>query len=166
MASILDRYGIKEVADVTFYTIKNGKPDVPVLFLDTLKVSTVEQTAEQADARGGKGNPKLITWDYGKEISVTMEDALFSPKSMNILFGKEGASLDKTVQWVEKVVPVKFNSQGSLPGYVTVEVYDKDHGFVKKKVATDNLPAAGEIGWPSYMAMNGFSHFLFSFRLL
>ena len=74
MASILDRYGIKEVADVTFYEIKDdGTPGKPVLFLDTLKVSTIEQTAETADARGGKGNPKLITWDYGKEITVTIE---------------------------------------------------------------------------------------------
>lgn len=64
MASILDRYGIKEVADVTFYEIdESGKPSKPVLFLDTLKVSTIEQTSEQVDARGGKGNPKLITWD-------------------------------------------------------------------------------------------------------
>lgn len=64
MASILDRYGIKEVADVTFYTIKDdGSRGVPVLYLDTLKVSTIEQTAETADARGGKGNPKLISWD-------------------------------------------------------------------------------------------------------
>ena len=64
MASILDRYGIKEVADVTFYEInQDGTPGKPVLFLDTLKVSTIEQTAETADARGGKGNPKLITWD-------------------------------------------------------------------------------------------------------
>jgi hypothetical protein len=88
MASILDRYGIKEVADVTFYKINDdGTPGAPVLFLDTLKVSTIEQTAEQADARGGKGNPKLITWDYGKEITVTIEDALFSPKSMSIMLG-------------------------------------------------------------------------------
>lgn len=29
----------------------------------TLKVSTIEQTAETTDARGGKGNAKLITWD-------------------------------------------------------------------------------------------------------
>ena len=42
MASILDRYGIKEVADVTFYKIdSNGQPAEPVLYLDTLKVSTV-----------------------------------------------------------------------------------------------------------------------------
>lgn len=64
MASILDRYGIKEVADVTFYKIgDDGKPAYPVLYLDTLKVSTIEQTAEQAEARGGKGNPPLIIWD-------------------------------------------------------------------------------------------------------
>lgn len=88
MASILDRYGIKEVADVTFYKLDAaGKPAYPVLYLDTLKVSTIEQTAEQAEARGGKGNPPLIIWDYGKEINVTLEDALFSAKSMAIMFG-------------------------------------------------------------------------------
>ena len=88
MASILDRYGIKEVADVTFYKIESdGSMGAPVLFLDTLKVSTIEQTAEQAEARGGKGNPPLIIWDYGKEINVTLEDALFSAKSMAIMFG-------------------------------------------------------------------------------
>ena len=56
MASILDRYGIKEGCDVTFYDIDNsGNPTSPVLYLDTLKVSTVEQTAENTSARGGKG---------------------------------------------------------------------------------------------------------------
>ena len=88
MANILERYGIKEVADMTFYHIgSNGMPEYPVLYLDTLKVSTIEQTAEQAEARGGKGNPPLIIWDYGKEITVTLEDALFSAKSMAIMFG-------------------------------------------------------------------------------
>ena len=88
MANILERYGIKEVADMTFYHIAStGKPDYPVLYLDTLKVSTIEQTAEQSEARGGKGNPPLIIWDYGKEITVTLEDALFSAKSMAIMFG-------------------------------------------------------------------------------
>lgn len=89
MASILDKYGIKEVADITFYHIdsKSGKPDYPVLYLDTAKTSTIEVTAETTDARGGKGNPKLISWDYGKEITVTLEDALFSARSMAIMFG-------------------------------------------------------------------------------
>lgn len=88
MASILDRYGIKEVADVTFYELNEaGEPMHPVLYLDTLKVSTIEQTAELGEARGGKGNAALIAWDYGKEITVTLEDALFSAKSMAIMFG-------------------------------------------------------------------------------
>ena len=64
MASILDRYGIKEVADVTFYKIQSdGSIGAPVLYLDTLKVSTIEESASSTDATGGKGNAKLITWD-------------------------------------------------------------------------------------------------------
>ena len=92
MANILDAYGIKEVADVTMYEIIEDSTTgaityKPVLFLDTLKVSTIEQTAEQTSARGGKGNPELIVWDYGKEITLNLEDALFSPQSMNIMYG-------------------------------------------------------------------------------
>ena len=111
MASILDRYGIKEVADVTFSEIgESGAPKCPVLYLDTLKVSTIEQTAEEAEARGGKGNAALIAWDYGKEINVTLEDALFSAKSMAIMFGNgtvgeydgSDAYIMKTEQFVAK----------------------------------------------------------------
>lgn len=48
----------------TFYHIADdGNPDYPVLYLDTLKVSTTEQTGEQAEARGGKGNAPIIMWD-------------------------------------------------------------------------------------------------------
>lgn len=96
MASILDRYGIKEVADVQFFNIDKttGKPGNLVLYLDTLKVSTIEQTADNVEARGGKGNPALISWDYNKEINVTLEDALFSAKSMAIMFGDGTVSSD------------------------------------------------------------------------
>ena len=88
MVDILARYGIKEVADVTFYKIlQGGGIGAPVLYLDTLKVSTTEQTAENTSARGGKGNAELVMWDYGKEIKVTLEDALFSAKSMAIMYG-------------------------------------------------------------------------------
>lgn len=81
---------------VTFYDVNDdGSRGAPVLYLDTLKVSTIEQTAEEAEARGGKGNPPLIIWDYGKEITVTLEDALFSVKSMAIMFG-DGTADDLT----------------------------------------------------------------------
>ena len=88
MASILDKYGIKEVADVVFYELDSkGAPSAPALYLDSLKVSTIEQSAETVDATGGKGNVKLLTWDTNKEIKLTLEDALFSAKSLGIMFG-------------------------------------------------------------------------------
>lgn len=125
MASILDRYGIKEVADVTFYKLVNGQPTIPVLYLDTLKVSTLEQTAENTSARGGKGNPELIMWDYGKEITVTLEDALFSAKSMAIMFGSVDADGDQVIGNVTSIkktilvdenatsAPTKFKVNGN-----------------------------------------------------
>ena len=47
--------GIKEVADCVFYKIDptTGGPGAPVLYLDSLKVSTVEQTASSVYAQGG-----------------------------------------------------------------------------------------------------------------
>ena len=108
--NILDRYGIKEVCDFTFYRIeKGGEVGAPVLYLDTLKVSTSEQTADNTSARGGKGNPELITWDFGKEINVTLEDALFSAKSMAIMYGSvtaDGeADIDTTKAKITRTVP-------------------------------------------------------------
>lgn len=103
MASIFDHYGIKEVADVTFYKINaDGSKGAPVLYLDTLKVSTIEQTASSADARGGKGNPKLVSWDFGKEINVNLTDALFSPASMAIMFGgKDGVGTEDSTEIIK-----------------------------------------------------------------
>ena len=139
MASILDRYGIKEVADVTFYEIKDdGTPGKPVLFLDTLKVSTIEQTAETADARGGKGNPKLITWDYGKEITVNIEDALFSPKSMAIMLG-DGQVAQGSGAFIRKTAVIRMGkaSDGKikmLNDYVVADVYDATEGSKRVKL--------------------------------
>lgn len=115
--NILDRYGIKEVADVTFYeTTQSGEPGAPVLYLDTLKVSTIEQTAESTSARGGKGNPELIMWDYGKEITVTLEDALFSAKSMALMYGVDinnTSDFGKETTILKTVKPSQVSSDGS-----------------------------------------------------
>ena len=157
MASILDRYGIKEVADVTFYKLNDdGTQGDPVLFLDTLKVSTIEQTAEQADARGGKGNPKLITWDYGKEITVNIEDALFSPKSMAIMMGT-GTVGAKASGTMKRTIMARVNdSSGSgAIDYLVADVYDPiEKGAVRKKIdmttaQPDGNPRAGMINWSS-----------------
>lgn len=126
MANILDQYGIKEVADVTLYKInEDGSKGAPVLFLDTLKVSTVEQTAEQTEAKGGKGNSPLIIWDYGKEITVTLEDALFSPKSMAVMFG-DGSAVDSLALATATVAQMKrLIADYSAPSNATVVYWDE-----------------------------------------
>ena len=88
MAAILDKYAIKEVADVMFYELDSaGAPSAPVLYIDTAKVTTISQSAEQVEARGGKSNVKLLSWDTNKELTLELTDALFSAKSLGIMFG-------------------------------------------------------------------------------
>lgn len=140
MANILDRYGIKEVADVVFYDIdSNGKPKNPVLYLDTLKVSTIEQTAEEAEARGGKGNAALIAWDYGKEITVTLEDALFSAKSMAIMFGNgkvknfTSPEPSNSGSFIMKTIQISTDEAGKVPAAEWVAPDGKKHTMLNPK---------------------------------
>ena len=142
MASILDRYGIKEVADVVFCKInEDGSRGAPVLYLDTLKVSTIEQTAETSDARGGKGNPKLVSWDYGKEINVSLEDALFSAKSMSIMFG-DGETPDEIAKRVTRTAVMRVGESAS---YFVADMYDEvSKGAVRKKVWLGSIPTGQE----------------------
>lgn len=82
---------------------KNVLHYVPVLFLDTLKVSTLEQATESTDARGGRGNAKLITWDYGKEITLSIEDALYTPASMAAIWAGENGDLKNGVKDAKQI---------------------------------------------------------------
>ena len=110
--NIFDKYGIKEVANVYFEALEDDKKagvyagDI-VLFLDTLKVSTIETTAENTAAQGGWGNPKLVQWDYGKEINITLEDALMSLESLRFMLGgaikKPSANNEVIVRHTEEI---------------------------------------------------------------
>lgn len=85
-----NRFGIKEVADVTFYKLNNdGTLGDAVLYLDTLKTSNLEFTAEEAEARGGKGNAALISWDHSREATLTLTDALLSTETLSMLLAKD-----------------------------------------------------------------------------
>jgi hypothetical protein len=78
------QYGAKEVCDVTFIDLTTNKP---VLYIDTLKVSSLENKADQAVARGGKGNPKRLIWDFNREATVKISNALMSLKSLSLSAG-------------------------------------------------------------------------------
>nr|DAJ63391.1 MAG TPA: structural protein [Caudoviricetes sp.] len=153
-SNILEKYGIKEVADFVMYEIDaNGKPGKPVLYLDTLKVSTAEFNSESKEATGGKGNATLISWDSNKEITLTLEDALFSPKSLSIMLGAslaeiQAGKIKKTVTFVgdkantttfglpkvwEGSNGVKFN----IP--TTIEVFDASGKKVTTPLSATNI---------------------------
>ena len=130
MAIILDKYAIKEVADVMFYELDSkGAPSAPVLYLDTLKTSTLSQSSEVVDARGGKGNVKILSWDTNKELTIEMEDAVYSAKSLGIMFGGKmyvtgnKQEVLKTLRYKSSdITEVKTGSGSSAKKYLHFEV--------------------------------------------
>ena len=142
MAIILDKYAIKEVADVMFYELDSkGAPSAPVLYLDTLKTSTLEQSSETVDATGGKGNVKLLSWDTNKELTLTLEDALFSAKSLGIMFGGtmqwygEKQEVLKTLPYDKTKISETHATGSSANDYITFEINGQKL-YIKKTLVT------------------------------
>lgn len=99
--------------------VKTVERYTPVLFLDTLKVSNINQTAEEVYATGGRGNSNLIGWDYNKEITLHLEDALFTPASLSAIFGDyDGTDLRtgvKDVKWLDRTEKVTAKRNFIVP---------------------------------------------------
>lgn len=151
--NIFEQYGIQEVADATLYSIELDENDdeiyVPILYFDTLKISTLEGTSEQVSARGGLGNPELITWDYGKEITVTLQDALYTPASQSLT-------------WGGKYGTKKFELYGDF----TPRIFEKDkYGyniyFQENGGLETSRPGESESG---KIILDNFSNFYISYR--
>jgi hypothetical protein len=162
MAQFNKKFGIKEVADVGFYkvgTVSVSEAGVitataaPVLTFDTLKVSTLEMTAEQAEARGGKGNPPLIIWDYGREVNVTLEDAVLSMGCLEAMFGDASG---------DNVITINANK---FPGVYAVvgqtyarDIDGVDHLFTfyipKAKIQSENTITMEAEGDPTVFNMS------------
>ncbi len=103
------KFGAKEVMDVILYDMSTNKP---VIFFDTLKTSSIEVTAEKVYARGGKGNAKLITWELNKEGKLTIEDALLSPKSLELISGVATTTGKQTVYMRQAT---EYDTAGTTP---------------------------------------------------
>ena len=155
--NIFEKYGIKEVANVYFEALdsdpSNGieKGDI-VLYLDTLKVSTIETTAENVAAQGGWGNPKLVMWDYGKEINLTLEDALISLESLRFMMGgaiKRSAEKEEvTVSLTEQAAVTEANAvpvlRDHLDASVEYSLDGKDYRWVNMTQGTRGYVYSGD----------------------
>ena len=88
------KFGVREICDVVLKRKTGGyfgklylDKDMPVLYFDTLKTSSLEGQSTTVYAQGGRGNPRLVAWDGDRTVTFTMEDALISPESFSILSG-------------------------------------------------------------------------------
>ena len=166
MANFTKQFGIKEVADVRFYNV--GKVTVDsstgaisasekaVLALDTLKVSTLEMTAEQSEARGGKGNPPLIIWDYGREVNVTLEDAVMSMDCLELMYGEEATAKGNNIITINAN---KFPGTYAIVGKTFARDIDGvDHVFTfyipKAKIQSENTFTMEAEGDPTVFNMS------------
>ena len=139
MAIILDKYAIKEVADVMFYELDSkGAPSAPVLYLDTLKTSTLSQSSETVDARGGKGNVKLLSWDTNKELTIEMTDALFSAKSLGIMFGgtMEVNGSEQEVLKTLRAADIDVSTESGESDYCIFNLKGQKYYIAKNRVTT------------------------------
>ena len=121
-----NKFGAKEVLNVTLYDMANGKP---VIHFDTLKTSDIAVTTEKVYARGGRGNSKLLTWEINKDATLTISDALLSPKSLELVsgiatkIGKQTITMRQNTEWdtsganpIDKgdIFPLTANSSGAI----------------------------------------------------
>jgi hypothetical protein len=162
-----ERFGIKEVADVAFYAITDTgaasaeaaigayASATPVIAFDTLKVSTIESTAENSEARGGKGNPALISWDYGREITVNIEDALMSMETLALLFENDTTADNDTVIINANKFPGTYAVIGTT--YARSETTGKDDIFKfvipKAKIQSETTLTMEAEGDPTVIGM-------------
>ena len=94
------KYAAVTVCDVTLYDLVTK---YPVMFFDTLKVTTLEGTAEVTEIQGGKGNATLASVSHTKAINVQFDDAIMTMSSLAVLTGgelREGTD-DNTIVMVE-----------------------------------------------------------------
>lgn len=82
----MKQFGVKEVANVFFINLVTNKVD---LYLDTLKMSNLENANESTYAIGGQGAGRLVGWDYGRTSNFVLQDALLNPKSIAMQAGTE-----------------------------------------------------------------------------
>lgn len=128
------RYGLKEVANVTFFDVATGKP---AIFFDTLKVATIENESESAEARGGQGNGRLIAWDYNRTATLQIQDALLSDVSLAMLAGT-AVKTSNIVAHGRETLTVSGNgvTLKETPINGTVHVYKVTNGVLQDEVSS------------------------------
>lgn len=122
------KFGVREICNVAFKCKADNTKigdrtfmkDELVIYFDTCKTSSLEGSATDVFAQGGRGNPKLVTWSGEKEMKFTFEDALISPLGLSILVG---ANLTTAEDYFHHVF-IKGRAAGE-EGTATIDISDE-----------------------------------------
>ena len=150
------KFGVREICDVVLKRKAAGyfgklylDKNMPVLYFDTLKTSSLEGQATTVYAQGGKGNPRLVAWEGDRTVTFTMEDALISPESFSILSGagfvdaEDGAPIYvHTTEQVEiKNNSIKLSKKPATKGDMYIMLMTED-GSINVNKLPMKLPTA------------------------
>jgi hypothetical protein len=144
----MPRFGVREVANVTFYNLLTGKPE---LFLDTLKMSNMENNAETTYATGGQGGSRLVGWDYNRTVTFNIQDALLNPKALAMQAGVEVEKKIETIHKREVLVTVDDGSGDSkitlaeTPLAGTLTIFETSDGYAHdSEISTASMTITGK----------------------
>ena len=109
---------------------------LPVLYLDTLKVSDINQSSEKTSQRGGYGNQQLLHWQHSKKFNLKIEDALFSPISMNMTMGWVKNIGSKYITLIKKlnIVNKYFKNNYSIYAYKSPQLTEEEKMLLFKLI--------------------------------
>jgi hypothetical protein len=146
------RGAVRDIVDFCLFDTVTGKP---VLFLDSLRMSTLEIGAETVYARGGRGNPRRIGWDASKDVDIQGEDCLISPEQLSLLLGSTLATGTQYVPITERqVITGTSMTLTGTPYRAALSTYpmsiftnsNNDGSTIGTEIAYAATPSAGEYG--------------------
>lgn len=82
----VNRYGLREVADLVFIDLETNKP---FLYMDYALTSTNEHSAETTYATGGKGNPRRIAFEGNRQSTLSISTQIIDFRLIALLAGAE-----------------------------------------------------------------------------
>jgi len=161
------KFGVREICDVVLKRKTGGyfgklylDKDMPVLYFDTLKTSSLEGQSTTVYAQGGRGNPRLVAWEGDRTVTFTMEDALISPESFSILSGAGFMDADQDkpiyVHTTEEVQVkdgiLKLSHVPAKAGSLYIMLKNEDGSINTNRVPMEIPLQDGETGdTPSYL---------------
>lgn len=139
--NIFEQYGIREIANATIYTANRDKNNdelyyIPLLYFDTLKICSVEQTSNSKWSSGGIENGRLVNWDDSKNINISIQDALFSPSSLSLCYNGM-----LSVGWIDNQIDFQFSIK-KIDRFEKVEKYHYLRPDGRKNPISTLLPQA------------------------